>query len=1635
MNAGADSAKLSNTAAKKQSDIAIVGMSCIYPNAQGLLAFWKTVVRGIDCTRMVQDDEWAQGYYNRQSTSFDQAYCGRGGFVQDIEFDPPKYGVMPNSVNGADTDQFAALKAACDALADAGYDRSTFNGEKAEVLIGRIGAPGNGVMNMIQRGTTMKQFIDVLKKLHPEYTPDDLKEISEAMERSLRPCNSDTIPGVMPNIMAGRIAGRLGFKGRSMVIDAACASSLIALEIGVRDLQSGMCDLVLAGGVHMNSLAVFYQMFCGLGALSRREIISPFDNEADGTMLGDGIGMVVLKRYDEAIAANDRIYAVIKGIGTSSDGMGTSMLAPSWEGEALAMQRAYDMAQISPRTVGLLEAHGTATPTGDVTEMMAVQKIFKADEHNQQWCAIGSVKSNFGHTQAAAGVAGVIKAALALYQKILPPTLNVTTPNKQIDWKNSPCYINQRARIWIHPQVHAKVDRERYPELSYDTPARRAAVSAFGFGGVNAHVVLEEHRDAEENQRASVFPDWDNEVFLFAADEKEQLLERLAEIEAYTTTATTASLKDLAFTLNGEYSEREKAAGANADRLKAAIVATAISDLALKLRLAISHIEKGNAFKENGASPLHPDIYFSGSPAARAGKLAFVLPGLGAAYPNMLADLSAHFPDVRAVFDFVDQLALASGASELPSEKIFPNPFKFESGKSSTSLLANEDSAVIMLLMAEWALYTVLEELGIKADALVGVSTGEFAVLNMAGAADVLQSAPLFYKFSTAVARAVPQEGLADLRTLKIDAGGERVEALLKKIEPPVYLAAALSPQQSLVSGDKAAIAQAQKILQAEQLTFNMLPTAIPYHTPLVAGHVKADNEELNKLPLSAPKIESWSCSSAQQYPSDLNKLREITTNLFTRPIRLQATIEKLYERGVTKFVEVGPKGVMTSVIDEILACKPHLAVASNKSIGSAIGQLHHMIAALACHDTKIDLDYLYHRRAPKKLDLGALPPARSRSTINLRMVFPFIDVDAETVSKLRARSHTSAALPQHEGHEHSPFGYGAEESLVKPGKAMNRCELLNSGLYSFNEDEHSVQACINLNVLDHQYLVDHAIGGAVSTAYGTERVFLLPLTVALELMAEAASFLAPGKVVAKMEHIRALRRIKVGLSGTRIAVTASTSDRMSGKFSATIAIIQDDGMATAETDGTVSGAEPVTAMSCDIIFQDQYPQAPRLEVNAVVKEGRAPTLSPPLLYTQETMFHGPRMQSVVELTRVDKKQILGTVLARDAIGWLPNSTNPQFIGNPLLLDNATQLVLFHLYEHKQPANALLPFLVDSLEFYSDLSSLRGQISVFANLTSLTNRGTEADVTLLTAEGFVLAKFNTICSRRIALEEPWRTAIYDPLNTTLSGREASAILDLVPQSPLWAAAAFAAGDLPADDVTLTWLMDYVFSQQEQRYCELSFKNGRRRREWLLGRLAAKQAVRNLLMALTGAAIGPADIQVFQDESGKPWIGGEFVSQLGWAPIVSLSHKEGSVVAIAAHPQIGSSIGIDLEDAAAREEGFEQLAFTDMEQHLLRRTDDNARRLLMAALWSAKEAAAKASGIGLRNNPKSIQIYPALDEQSLPCFGPLWHAEILNLDGAENVILPVILQAKEGHVLALSCWTPVSREHLQVANTF
>lgn len=459
--------------------VAIVGMGCVFPGSPDLETYWENI-----CAKrsFIADnpDPGSIKYLDPDSRDFERVYSVRGGYLGSIAtFDPIKHGVMPSDVQSGDADHFLALRAATAAVEDAGVNLGEIRRDRVEVILGHSTGWTPGAVSWFQTGLALEQTIDIIRALNPGVSAEDTARIRKALKQSLPPMTPQTPPTLIPNIMASRIANRMDLMGHNYIIDAACATSHIALANAMKDLLTDSCDFVLVGASQVSCLVQELMLFCALNAMSRLPELRPFDRKADGTMLGEGVGVLLVRRLKDAERDGNRIYAVIRGVGTASDGRAKALLAPRLEGQALAIGRAYEAAEADPRTVELVEAHGTGIPLGDVTEIGALTSVFGPREGSRPTCGVGSIKSMIGHCRSASGIAGIIKATLALYHKILPPTLNCEEPNPDLGLANTPFYINTETRPWIRP--------------TGSTP-RRAGVSAMGFGGINGHCVLEEYR-------------------------------------------------------------------------------------------------------------------------------------------------------------------------------------------------------------------------------------------------------------------------------------------------------------------------------------------------------------------------------------------------------------------------------------------------------------------------------------------------------------------------------------------------------------------------------------------------------------------------------------------------------------------------------------------------------------------------------------------------------------------------------------------------------------------------------------------------------------------------------------------------------------------------------------------------------------------------------------------------------------------------------------------------------------------------------------------------------------------------------------------------------------------------------------
>ena len=491
--------------------LAIIGIGCLFPKADGPGAYWANIKNGVDCITDVPPSHWRpDDYLDADPKAPDRVYAARGGFLDPVPFNPGAFGVAPSNLEATDTSQLLGLVATQQALEDAGYalradgPGKPLDRRRVSVLLGVTGT----LELVIPLGARLGHPVWRRALQEAGVAADVADDVVQRISDSYVGWQENSFPGLLGNVVAGRIANRFDLGGANCVVDAACASSLGALHLAAMELETGRADVVVTGGIDTFNDIFMYMCFSKTPALSPTGNARPFDAAGDGTILGEGLGVLVLKRLDDARREGDKVYAVVRGIGASSDGKGNAVYAPKAAGQVAALRDAYRDAGVTPDTVELVEAHGTGTRVGDSVEASALAEVYRESGRAGTWCALGSVKSQIGHTKAAAGAAGLIKAALALHHKVLPPTLKVEKPIDALRPRETPFYVNTEKRPWLSSPSHP----------------RRAGVSAFGFGGSNFHCVLEE----AEPDKAEV--DWDGNVQLlaFCAAERATLDARLA---------------------------------------------------------------------------------------------------------------------------------------------------------------------------------------------------------------------------------------------------------------------------------------------------------------------------------------------------------------------------------------------------------------------------------------------------------------------------------------------------------------------------------------------------------------------------------------------------------------------------------------------------------------------------------------------------------------------------------------------------------------------------------------------------------------------------------------------------------------------------------------------------------------------------------------------------------------------------------------------------------------------------------------------------------------------------------------------------------------------------------------------------
>ena len=953
-------------------------MAGAFAQSTDMSHYWRSILEEVDCITDVPATHWSiDDYYDPDPKAPDKTYSKRGGFIPPVDFNPLEFGLPPNILEATDVSQLLSLVIARQALADAGYAAETPYAQSTGVIL------GVSSLKLIEPLVSRLQYPIWRRVLQNSgISGSAIDSIIEKMKMAYVGWQEESFPGYLSNVVAGRITNRLGLCGINCTIDAACASSLAAVQMAMHELHSGNCDMMLAGGVDTNNTAMAYLSFSKTPAFTAHSHMRPFDKDSDGMLIGEGLGMLALKRVEDAERDGDRIYALIRGIGASSDGRSKSIYAPRLEGQILAIQRALQNSGCEPSEIDLIEAHGTGTAAGDPTEFSGLRSVFGQRSESSPRIAVGTVKSQIGHTKVAAGAASFIKVALALYHKVLPPTINIQQPHPSLFIDESPFYLNTRTRPWF--------SRRR----------RRAGISSFGFGGTNFHAILEEYPPATakpERQHSAAF------IILLCARDRESLLARCKELAA-----NLAQDEDLSHFTSLIAASKQVAIPDEAARL--GFVAATRQEAAAFLSQAAEELCK-NPSAESFTLPNGLCYREHGLDLDR--KVVALFPGQGSQYVEMGRALCLNFPIIHQSYAAMDAVLAAHGAKPV-SEVVFPPPTFSESERkqqASTLQLTNHAQAAIGAFSL--GLFKLLKPAGLQLDFAIGHSLGELSALWAAGALDESDFLELLHARGQAMAQS-PNAGADPGAMLAVRGDADALAPFLAE-HPGVLVANTNSRSQVVVAGSREALEALKSDLAAIGNSAIFLPVAAAFHSPFVAHARDPFAARLKSVTFHAPATPVYANSSAQAYPDDPEKIREVLSDHLVNPVKFHQGIEAIYADGGRIFIEIGPGNTLTRLVEDILAGKPHFALALNSSKSK---------------DSDAQLRQAYVQLRVAGLHLGDIDPAQPLPSTCARKPGLTVQVSGHAYVSERTKASFAAALEQN--------GLAQDRRIAGPSSAKN---------------------------------------------------------------------------------------------------------------------------------------------------------------------------------------------------------------------------------------------------------------------------------------------------------------------------------------------------------------------------------------------------------------------------------------------------------------------------------------------------------------------------------------------------------------------------------------------------------------------
>lgn len=1590
---------------QEQRDIAIVGMACIFPQARNLREYWANLAGGVDCITERPSQRWRL-HPNFASAPEHDAHIPfrRGGFLEDeVLFNPVPYGVLPNLVRHGDPDQFFMLHLVDEALRDAKIAANAPVRERTDLIVGRGGYPTGKLVELTMRSEMFDIVLEMISRGFPGLIDHQRQAIEEFLRGACTPREIDNVSTAVSNISASRAANRLNLRGTAYAVDAACASSLLAVEQAVWRLRNGQSDLAVASGLFLSMTPTFLYVFTRLGALSPSSTIRPMDRRADGLLVGEGGGAIVLKRLEDARRDGDEIYAVIKGVGSSSDGKDVDVLAPASGGQVLCLENAYRDAGIDRDTIGLLELHGTGTVVGDQVELETVKTFFGRSDKPATARAMGTVKSMIGHTMPAAGMAAIIKAALALSNKIIPPSLNCEQPREEL--ADAPFYMVTQTRPWVHN-----------PTLG----PRRAGVNVFGFGGINAHVILEEVPERKPGASVSVggipsdlataAPEvpallprpFDpgvsrpSDLIVFAGASPQALVAKVTRLEQFlASNANGATLGDIAWSLSREVDF--------AQPCKLALVADDLEHLRRLLACCRERLESTAEFKDVA------EIYYAPQAARHEGKVAFILPGMGfpgliGNYPDHLMELCIHYPEVRAEFDFfedrdrhpddsVPTSSIFCPPASLPEEyrqrlKKRLAPPKVDDSANRPQEPGERYLAAMGVTLSNWVGWVLLRDFHIPMDMVTGQSQGEMAALCVVGCADFHQTAPSFWRVLNIDTRVTGQ------RLAFAWASAEVVEPLLAA-NPGTYLAIYMVPDSVVFGGDREALLRVEEKLREERILTSILPYP-PIHTPALSYLRQEMENEFSKdeFDLKPPQVDLYSSITSEKYPTDPQGIRETLTLNLDHPLRVWPTIRKMHEDGARIFVQVGG-GHMAAHIEKMVPDSGTVTTAPlDVDTRNPLTQLNHLSAILFTAGVHFDFAPLYKNRHLKAVDFDLPPAAPQKPRMAIPLRIDWSPLYHESVPARTPQPQATAVSTERsvvgttiDGGATSTAPVASAELAIAADSASALQVAVaasdNANLVgSVTESATSIDAAVDMPTLDpavaarlpvlgeivhwlpnqelriHRrldlaedlFLHDHLF--VFNDKPVPERLPVLPLTVSMEFMSEAASILCPGLGLIGFENVRGQRWV-----GMRECLWIDIEIR------ARVVSVDPETGVTRIQCSTIF--EDKQSFSVTVLLATEYRQDVRFDMSD--SGGGAWPYTVDQVYSQRWMFHGPAFHVVAGLQEMGNPSASAALAVRPTDQLFSSKPDPLLLTDPCLMDGIGQIVGLWALAHGQ---YILPTGAEKVEFYRPTPPIGTVAPIRIEIIEL-----NPDTKLLRANIEIEDGQGGVWVRVTGWSEfvwKWTQKYFDstrlPAHYLLSD-----VLDL-PGLPAGSVCTLATKQ-DFKDVDPDWTARVFLSSQEMP-AYWALENTKLKRQLVFSRVAVKDAVRQWWHQTHGTLYPlPASLTIGHDAAGRPVL--EPADDPAW-PFISLAHTDTACVALAA----GVPVGIDFEPADDRASEILRHFATDAEIALLETLGvSQPNEFWPKRLWCAKEAVGKLLGTGLAGRPKD---FVAVDANAEGC---------------------------------------------------